>query len=193
MKSNLTVKQKRFADLFIETGDKLKSYLKAYPKAKPNSAGAAATRLLRNVKIKAYIDIRQEQIDSEVFKRQIATKERILHEDSCIALARVGDIFDENGKLMELDEMPENLQAAIKSIKYDKIRVGTDNEGNAIYQRRLKSISFHDKGAALNRLEKFYGLHGNKREKKEVSCQFDIRAILAKIDGQNRGKLPQDE
>jgi phage terminase small subunit len=193
MKEKLTAKQKKFADLYIETGNKQKSYLKAYPNAKPASAAAAATRLLKNVKVKAYIDIRQEQIDSEVFKKQIATKERILHEDSCIALARIGDIFDENGNIKKLEDMPEDLQAAIKSVKYDKIKVGTDDQGNAKYQRRLKSISFHDKGAALNRLEKYYGLHGNKRDKNEVSCQFDIRTILAKIDGLNRGKLPQDE
>ena len=193
MKNNLTTKQKRFADLFIETGDKQKSYLKAYQTAKPGSAAAAATRLLNNVKVKEYIEIRQEQIDSEVFKHQIATKERILHEDSCIALARVGDIFDDNGNIKGLEDMPEDLQAAIKSVKYDKTRVAIDDQGNAIYQRHLKSISFHDKGAALNRLEKYYGLHKNKREKDEASFKFDIRAILAKIDGQNRGKLPQDE
>ncbi len=81
MKNNLAAKQKKFADLYIETGDKQKSYLKAYPTAKPGSAAAAATRLLKNVKVKAYIDTRQEQIDSEVFKHQIVTKERILQEE----------------------------------------------------------------------------------------------------------------
>ena len=190
MKEKLTAKQKKFADLYIETDSKQKSYLKAFPKAKPGSAAAAATRLLKNVKVKRYIDVRQEQIDSEVLKRQIATKERILQEETCIALANIEGIFDENGAIKELHDWPEDLIAAIKTVKYDKARVGTDNEGNAIYQKYIKVLIFHDKGAALNRLEKCYGM---QREKKEVSGNFDIRAILSEIDGMNRGKLPQEE
>lgn len=190
MKEKLTVKQKNFADLYIETGDKQKSYLKAYPKTKLSSAAAAASRLLKNVKLKRYIDIRQEQIDSEVLKRQIATKERILQEDTFLALANIGEIFDENGEIRELYDMPVGLLAAIKIVKYGRMRVGTDKNGNALYQRYTKHITLHDKGAALNRLEKYYGM---QRENKEVSGLIDIRAILKEIDGMNRGKLPQEE
>jgi len=193
MKNKLTAKQKKFADLFIETGDKQKSYLKAYPKSRYNSAAAAATRLLKNVKVKAYIDTKQEQIDSEVFKHQIVTKERILQEEGRIVRANVKDILDDNGDVKELKDMSEGLLAAIKLIKYDKIRVGTDKQGNAIYEKYIKRISFHDKGAALNRIEKCFGMHqGNKLEEKKDSFGSIIRAILAEINGQNRGKLPQE-
>jgi phage terminase small subunit len=164
--------------------------LKAYPTAKPGSAAAAATRLLKNVKLKRYIDIRQEQIDSDVLKRQIFTKERILQEESYIASANIRDIFDENREIKELHDWPEGLCAAIKDLEYDRISVGTDDHGKAKYKYYLKKLTFHDKGAALNRLEKCYGM---QRKKKEVSGNFDIRAILARIDGLDRGKLPQEE
>jgi hypothetical protein len=193
MNRKITENQKRFADNYINSCNAAQSYLKVYQCKSKAAARASASKLLTNPNIKKYIKDRRAIIDSEVLKKQIATKETILHEDSCIALARVGDIFDDNGNIKGLEDMPEDLQAAIKSVKYDKTRVGTDDQGNAIYQRHLKSISFHDKGAALNRLEKYYGLHEKKREKDEDSFKFDIRAILAKIDGQNRGKLPQDE
>jgi len=194
MKNNLTPKQKRFADLFIETGDKQKSYLRAYPKTRPNSAAAAATRLLKNVKVKEYIDLRQEQIDSEVFKKQIATKERILQEETRIAMADIGGIFDENGEIKEVHEWPEGLRAAIKDIKLGKIRVGTDDHGNPTYKKYLKELTLHDKGASLNRLEKCYGMY--RENAPENNCDSGvtlIKAILAKIDGMNRGKLPQEE
>ena len=117
-----------------------------------------------------------------------------MQQETRIASADIGDIFDEIGEIMELHDWPEDLRAAIKDFKFDRIRVGTDDHGNAIYKKYLKKLTFHDRGAALNRLEKCYGMHqGNKREKKEVSGGIDIRAILAKIDGLNRGKLPQEE
>jgi hypothetical protein len=107
---------------------------------------------------------------------------------------RQGDIFDENGEIMELHNWPENLKAAIKDLKYGRIRVGTDGNGKAIYEKYLKKLALHDKGAALNRLEKCFGMHQeNNRGKKEVSGLIDIRAILKEIDGMNRGKLPQEE
>jgi phage terminase small subunit len=194
MKTNLTTKQKKFADLYIETGDRQKSYLKAYPKAKPCSAAAAATRLLKNVKLKRYIDIRQEQIDSEVLKHQIFTKKQILQEETRIISANIKEIYDENGEIKELHDWPESIRAAIKDFKFGSIRVGTDDHGNAIYKKYLKQLTFHDKGSALNRLEKCYGMHQeNKQENKNDSGIMLIKAILAKIDGQNRGKLPQEE
>jgi hypothetical protein len=129
-------------------------------------------------------------IDSEVLRCQIITKEKILQEESYIASANIGDIFDDKGEIKEPHDWPENLQAAIKDFKYGRIRVSTDDQGEPLYKTYLKKLSFHDKGAALNRLEKCYGM---QRKKKEVSVNFDIRALLAKIDGQNRGKLPQEE
>jgi hypothetical protein len=33
----------------------------------------------------------------------------------------------------------------------------------------------------------------NATEKKEASVSFNLRAMLADIDGQNRGKLPQEQ
>jgi len=159
MKEKLKPKQKKFADLYIETGDKQKSYLKAYPKVKPGSAAAAATRLLKNAKVKEYIDTRQEQIDSVVFKHQIVTRERILQEEARIIRADIGDVFDENGEIKELHDWPEDLRAAVKDFRFGRIRVGTDDQGKAIYEKYLKKLIFHDKGAALYRLEKYLGMY----------------------------------
>jgi phage terminase small subunit len=52
----LTEKQKRFVDYYVETGNATQSYLRAGYKAKGNSAEVNASRLLSNVKVKAYID-----------------------------------------------------------------------------------------------------------------------------------------
>lgn len=52
----LSEQQKRFADYYIETGNASESYQRAGYKAKGNVAEAAASRLLRNVKVIEYIE-----------------------------------------------------------------------------------------------------------------------------------------
>lgn len=194
MNEKITEKQKRFADQYINSCNAAQAYIEVYQCKSKAAARASASKLLTNPNIERYIRDRRAVIDSEVLKRQIATKERILQEETRIALANVGKIFDENGKIKELHDWPKDLQAAVKTLKYDKMRVGTDNQGNAIYQKYIKVLVFHDKGAALNRLEKCFGMdRENEQENKDESGVMLIRAILAKIDGQNRGKLPQEE
>jgi phage terminase small subunit len=57
-------RQKKFADLYIQTGNASESYQRAGYKAKGNAAEAAASRLLRNVKVIEYIAERNKQLES---------------------------------------------------------------------------------------------------------------------------------
>ncbi|KOP81997.1 terminase [Bacillus sp. FJAT-21945] len=68
----LTEKQKRFADYYIETGNITESAVKAgYSQ---NYANAQGYKLLENVGIKSYIDVRIAEKDS----KQIAKQDEIL-------------------------------------------------------------------------------------------------------------------
>lgn len=70
----LDERQKKFADSFLETGNATESYKKAGYKAKGNAAEASASRLLRNVKVKAYID----EIADQNKNKRIASRDEIL-------------------------------------------------------------------------------------------------------------------
>lgn len=62
----LTLKQQRFADEYIISGNATESYKKAYPSVKKDStANTNASRMLRNAKVKSYIDDRLKEIESE--------------------------------------------------------------------------------------------------------------------------------
>lgn len=68
MTGKLTPKQKQFADEYIKTADATRSYFKAGYKAKnEETAYASASRMLRNVKVKAYID----SVLNDISKRTI--------------------------------------------------------------------------------------------------------------------------
>lgn len=71
----LTEKQKRFADYYIKTGNATEAYKKAgYAVKSEGSAKSAASRLLTNVNLKAYIEERLKEIDS---KRIMSAKEAL--------------------------------------------------------------------------------------------------------------------
>lgn len=61
----LTEQQKKFADYYIGTGNATEAYKRAGYKGKGNVAEAAASRLLRNVKVMGYIEQRNKQLESD--------------------------------------------------------------------------------------------------------------------------------
>lgn len=74
MEYKLNVKQKAFADEYIKTLNARESYKKYYKPKSDVVADSNASQLLRNCKVKKYIDDRMAQID----KSRIAEAEEVL-------------------------------------------------------------------------------------------------------------------
>ena len=73
--AKLTLKQQKFADEYIISGNATESYKKVYSNVKEDStASAGASRMLRNVKVKSYIEERLAELNSQ----KIADQEEIL-------------------------------------------------------------------------------------------------------------------
>ena len=63
---SMTEKQKRFADEYLIDLNGTRAYKVAYQKVKNDATAAqAASRMLRNVKVKTYIDEQLEKIHNE--------------------------------------------------------------------------------------------------------------------------------
>ena len=68
MKNNLTIKQKKFADEYIISGNAYKSAIEAgYSKS---YAKGNVVKLLENVSVKAYIDERLKELDDKAIAKQ---------------------------------------------------------------------------------------------------------------------------
>ncbi|HBF0403806.1 TPA: terminase small subunit [Clostridioides difficile] len=63
--ADLTEKQKRFCDYYIETGNATEAYKKAYKNNNQRTSESNGSRLLSNDKVKNYIDERLRQIESK--------------------------------------------------------------------------------------------------------------------------------
>jgi phage terminase small subunit len=70
----LNLKQRRFADYYIETGNATASYLRAGYVAEGNAAEVNASRLLRNAKVLKYIRERNAELDVEFIADITETK-----------------------------------------------------------------------------------------------------------------------
>jgi len=85
----LTEKQRIFCIEYLKDLNGTRAYKVAYPHVKnDNTAAAAASRLLRNVKIKSYIDEKMKEIED----KQIAKAEEVLKH---LTAAMRGEIKEE--------------------------------------------------------------------------------------------------
>lgn len=133
MKRKLTEKQKAFCDYYIETLNATESYIRAGYKVKSEaSANSAASRLLRNVKVKSYIDKRLKQIESE---RIADAKEVMQYLTSVMRGEEIEEIvgFTEEGpeKISKLPNVKDRVKAAeLLGRRYSLFTDKVDIEGN---------------------------------------------------------------
>ena len=116
---------------------------------------------LRKPKILERIQARRE----ELRKSLEITPERVLREEARLAFVDVGDLFDDQGRLLDVSEVPEDARRAIAGIEITErmIPMGKDIEPEKEIKYKYKMA---DKGRALERVSKHLGLY---IEKKEIS------------------------
>lgn len=147
--AKLTPKQKIFVDEYLVDLNATRAYKAAYPSCKKEETiNAAASRMLRNVKVKEYIEQRMK--DRE--KRTEINQDKVLQELAKIAFANGTDfakvveksfmkpIFDKDGtkineeevfykdvELIPTDDLPEEKKKAISAIKQTKFGIAIES------------------------------------------------------------------
>lgn len=156
-KNRLTPSQQRFCDEWLKDHNGTRAYRAAYPRVKKDQTAAqAASRLLRNVKVRSYIERRQD----EMAAKYRIDQERILKEEACIAFSDVSKLF-KGGEPLDPDELPMEIKRAISSLVTKKLP-----DGGKGYSYR-----FWDKGGALDRISKHLGLYERNNHQMQPSLQ----------------------
>ena len=95
----LTIKQKAFADYYIELGNATAAYIKAgYKASKRDIAEVEGCKLLRNPKVEAYLKEREKQIESD----RIAKAEEVL---AFLSASLRGEVLEEVISTESIDGM----------------------------------------------------------------------------------------
>ena len=117
--TQLTSNQQIFADEYMKDRNATRAYMVAYPRVKDAEvAAAASSRLLRNVRVAAYIDKKLEDMSSEriaTATEVMETLTRVLRREekeyTVVTLKRRRSYYDENGKkIIEEREEPEIVE-----------------------------------------------------------------------------------
>ena len=165
----MTEKQKIFANEYLVDLNATRAYRVAYPSVKKDeTAAAAATRMLRNVKVAAYIQERMRERQ----KRTEITQDRVLQELAAIAFAKATDYAEvEGGQVIIKDtvNLDEQQVKAIAGIKEGKYGI---------------EVKLNDKEKALELLGRHLGMF---KDRMEVSGLEEEKKKLGDILDQLRG------
>lgn len=102
----LTIKQQRFSDLYIETGNATQSYIDAgYKATKREVAEANARKLLANYSVKKYIEEKMEQLQ----QNSIASQEEVLQYLTKVMRGEEKDQFGLDASLQDRTRCAELL------------------------------------------------------------------------------------
>jgi len=145
-----SIRFRRFVNAYVETLNGTKAAIAAgYSE---HSAHSTSSRLLKKTKI-------QEMIASRLAESELSSA-RTLREIGRVAYADVGEIFDEDGNLLSIKQLPEHVRAAIASVKVVKKDLVTgDGETDDIHEVKL-----WDKVKALEMAAKYLNLLDDNRD-----------------------------
>jgi hypothetical protein len=143
---------------------------------KPSTASVLKSRPAVREAIRRKFDL--------LIESELITQKRIIAEDVRIATSSISDLFSESGGLIAPNQLDSNTAAAIASIE-----VTDTPDGEKI------KYKFWDKGQALNRLQKVFGM---QTERHQIDQTLTVN-IIERFGGESengdkfRAKLPRIE
>jgi len=147
---DLTPKQKRFCQEYLKDCNATQAYIRAGYRGSADVAWAAASRLLGNVKVQAYI---QELQQSRSQRTQIDA-DRVLTELAKIAFSNITDVlsFNQGGvTVKDSSELEPDITAALDSIECTTVETETGS-------RTAIKVKMHSKLSALGAIAKLIGM-----------------------------------
>lgn len=150
----ITKKQQLFCEDYVSSGFKSAggSYQKIFAPKNENVARVEASKLLKNLNIKKYI----EKLSEEIKQAALIKAEDVITECKLIAYADIRDAIDVvNGEIYikNIDALPADVSKTISEVSSINNKMG-----------RSCKIKLHDKLKALEMLARFSGLSSDLNE-----------------------------
>lgn len=149
-KAEAVARRQRFVDAYIANGgDATAAAIKAGYSAK--SAAQQSSRMLHHPDVEKALAARRK----ELAKKFALDAESILQELAGLAYFDPADLFDDDGKLLPIKEMPKHARKAIASIEVDELFEGVGKDRSQIGW--TKKIRVWDKNSAIEKAMKHLG------------------------------------
>lgn len=183
-RSELTPRQEQFVQEYLIDLNGAAAYSRAGYAARGNSAEAAASRLLRNVKVRARVREAQAARAARVEIRQDAVLAElllILHSDVRHYAVEAG------GKLVVLDGVPQEVGRAVSGVKWKTKRYMEGGPDGKEVEVEEIEIKLWDKDSAIEKAGRHLGLFPAKL------TIDDPDEVLQRLLGVGKAELPKGE
>ena len=158
--ANLTIKQERFAQRYVEHGNASEAYRQSYDAADmaPETIWTEASLLLKNPQV-----ARGSKVLNELaLKRHEVTVDRVVAEYKKIAFLDIRNAFTEDGELKAIVSVDDDTAAAIAGVEFEEV---FEQDGRKrVHVGRIHKIKLSDKKGALDSLAKHLGMFTEKLE-----------------------------
>jgi phage terminase small subunit len=181
-KLELTEKQKAFCKEYIFDWNATRSYLAAYPNVNnADTAGAAASRLLGNVKIQAYIT----EIQCNLEKLAGLSRLKVINEHMKLAFSSIAHLHNTWIKRKEFEYLTEDQKACIAEIDSKVKTEYAFDPDNPKEKKPLEveyvRVKLYDKQKALDSISKMLGYDAPSKMQIDVDVK-DMPDIIIKSD-----------
>ena len=173
----MTVKQRRYCDALLADPEENRraAYAKSGYQAAAHNIDTACCRIMKMPVVRAYLYERRQRL-----RRNSQIREQhLLDELGCIAFFDPADLFDENGTLRLIQDVPQRARKAIAQLD-----VFTEYEGRGKDREVIghtTRVKFVDKKGALDTLARMLGLF------QQDKIDTDGVAKLMELVAQSRG------
>lgn len=162
----LTDKQKRFCEEYIIDLNATQASIRAgYSKDTANVQGA---QNLSKLSIQEYISQLQQSKSEELN----ITQNKVLQELCKIAFGDVKNYFDDMGRLIDINELENQVSASIKSVTVQQEK--SQAQGEVFIESTIKKIESYDKLKAIDTINKMLGFYSKDNEQKKGESQVTI-------------------
>ena len=152
MGTKLSVQWEQFCREYLLDFNGEKAAIRAGFSAK--SARFRASKLLANDNIRQ----RLGELTAAKYEELDISLTRITHELACIAFFDPAGLYDEDGHLLPINQIPEHIRRAVQGSKSYRRQVGFDKQGEPVYENTV-DLKLSNKLKALDMLARYTGLY----------------------------------
>ena len=127
--------------------------------------------------VKAKIEELRGQIRKKFEERAVCSSQRILEETANIALFDIADLYEKDGRLKNVHDMPEHARRAISSIEV--MTTTYEYQDGSMSTKVKEKVMMNNKNTANDQFHKHYG-HYEKHNEQLTDCA----TIAAKFAGE---------
>jgi len=181
--SVLNDRQVRFCQEYVIDLNASAAYERAgYENKSNNVVRAASSRLLADVNVQKLIT----RLKNDRFIRSQIDADKVLAQVHRLAFADIRDLYDASGDLIPIPELPDDLAAAIQSVKVSDRKVPGSGTGEDALYEKITEYKLVDKRATNEMLLKHLGELSDKVDHThEVSGKvtFNMQPVAVKAQG----------